>query len=67
MWRHRQLGTQPADCVALEDSVTGVTSAAAAGMLVIGVPYLPNTELPGCDVLAASLADPVVAGTLGLG
>ena len=63
----RRLGTQPAECVALEDSATGVTSAAAAGMLVIGVPYLPDTELPGCDVLAASLADPVVADTLGLG
>jgi HAD superfamily hydrolase (TIGR01509 family) len=62
----RRLGAEPAACVALEDSATGVTSAVAAGMLVIGVPYLPNAELPGCDVLADSLADPAVARALGL-
>jgi HAD superfamily hydrolase (TIGR01509 family) len=32
------LGVNPADCVAVEDSVTGVTSAAAAGCTVLVVP-----------------------------
>lgn len=32
------LGVDPADCVAVEDSVTGVTSAAAAGCTVLVVP-----------------------------
>ena len=32
------LGVEPAHCVAIEDSVTGVTSAAAAGCTVLAVP-----------------------------
>jgi HAD superfamily hydrolase (TIGR01509 family) len=32
------LGVDPADCVAVEDSVTGVTSAVAAGCFVLAVP-----------------------------
>jgi HAD superfamily hydrolase (TIGR01509 family) len=32
------LGVDPVDCVAVEDSVTGVTSAVAAGCTVLGVP-----------------------------
>ena len=34
----RLLGVDPADCVAVEDSVTGVTSAVAAGCTVLVVP-----------------------------
>jgi HAD superfamily hydrolase (TIGR01509 family) len=34
----RMLGVTPAECVAIEDSPTGVTSALASGCLVIGVP-----------------------------
>jgi sugar-phosphatase len=34
----RLLGVEPAECVAIEDSVTGVRSAKAAGMRVIAVP-----------------------------
>jgi HAD superfamily hydrolase (TIGR01509 family) len=63
----RRLGTEPGACAALEDSPTGVAAAAAAGMYVVGVPYFAGGELPGSDLLAASLADPEVARALGLG
>ena len=63
----RRLHARPQRSVALEDSPTGVLAAAAAGMFVIGVPYLPDTELPGSHLTAASLADPAVACALGLG
>jgi len=62
----RRLGAEPGMCIALEDSPTGVTAAVAAGMYVIGVPYFTGTQLPECDLLAPSLADPVVARALGL-
>ena len=60
------LGAEPARCAALEDSVPGVTSAVAAGLFVIGVPYLAGTPLPGASLAATSLADPEVAEALGL-
>lgn len=62
----RRLDAEPRDSAALEDSPTGVAAAAAAGMFVIGVPYLPDMELPGSHLVAASLADPTVARALGL-
>jgi HAD superfamily hydrolase (TIGR01509 family) len=62
----RRLGFEPGKCIALEDSPTGVTAAVAAGMYVIGVPYLTGMQLPECDLLADSLADPAVARALGL-
>lgn len=34
------LGVDPAECVAIEDSVTGATSANAAGCLVVAVPHM---------------------------
>jgi HAD superfamily hydrolase (TIGR01509 family) len=63
----RRLGAEPGECAALEDSLTGVTAAAAAGMYVVGVPYFAGSELPGSDLLVDSLADPAVAAALGLG
>jgi HAD superfamily hydrolase (TIGR01509 family) len=63
----RRLGAEPGECAALEDSPTGVTAAAAAGMYVVGVPYLAGTALPGSDLLVDSLAHPAVAAALGLG
>jgi HAD superfamily hydrolase (TIGR01509 family) len=62
----RRLHAAPGACVALEDSLTGVAAAAAAGMYVVGVPYFTGAALPGSDLLADSLADPVVAAALGL-
>lgn len=59
------LGVDPVDAVALEDSPTGVAAARAAGMLVVGVPYLDGITLEA-DVVAPSLADPVVLAALGL-
>jgi HAD superfamily hydrolase (TIGR01509 family) len=63
----RRLGAEPTSCAALEDSPTGVAAAVAAEMYVIGVPYFPDAELPGCDLQAESLADPAVDRALGLG
>jgi HAD superfamily hydrolase (TIGR01509 family) len=62
----RLLGAAPAQAVALEDSPTGVAAARAAGMYVIGVPFLPDTALEA-DLIADSLASPRVADVLGLG
>jgi HAD superfamily hydrolase (TIGR01509 family) len=61
-----QLGAQPARSVALEDSPTGTEAASAAGMTVVGVPYLADIELPAAHILATSLADEKVRGACGL-
>jgi HAD superfamily hydrolase (TIGR01509 family) len=53
------LGQPPADCLALEDSATGVRSARAAGMRVVVIPTLPDSRL-GADAVFTSLADPVL-------
>jgi beta-phosphoglucomutase-like phosphatase (HAD superfamily) len=58
------LDAEPATCIALEDSPTGVASARAAGMFVIGIPSLPTTVLD-VDLLARSLEDPEVWQTFG--
>lgn len=60
------LGVDPAACVVLEDSPTGVQAGRAAGAFVIGIPSLPGIELDA-HLVASSLADPAVAGRLGLG
>jgi HAD superfamily hydrolase (TIGR01509 family) len=62
----RRLGADPAASAALEDSPVGVSSAAAAGMLVIGVPYFPDSELPGSHLLVDRLDDPGISDALGL-
>ena len=36
----RALGGDPADCVAIEDSPTGVAAALAAGCATLGVPHV---------------------------
>ena len=44
----RQLGVEPGDCVAIEDSPTGVRSAVSAGVPTIAVPHVVAVpELPG--------------------
>ncbi|MDF3291678.1 HAD family hydrolase [Streptomyces silvisoli] len=48
----RQLGVDPAHCVAVEDTPTGVASAEAAGCQVLAVPSaVPIPEAPGRTVL----------------
>ena len=62
----RRLGADPAAAVGLEDSPTGAAAAKAAGLYVIGVPYLAEIEIPQADLLAESLADAVVHAACGL-
>ena len=49
----RQLGVEPGDCVAVEDSTNGIKAAGAAGMRTIAV---PNRELPPADDVLKSAA-----------
>jgi HAD superfamily hydrolase (TIGR01509 family) len=60
----RALGADPRDCVALEDSGTGVAAARAAGAFVIGIPSLAGIVLDEADMVAPSLADPRVLARL---
>ena len=53
----RRLGTDPAKCVAIEDSRNGIRSAHAAGMRVIAI---PNPHYPPSDDTLAA-ADDVVS------
>jgi HAD superfamily hydrolase (TIGR01509 family) len=50
------LGVAPADTLAFEDSMTGLRSARAAGVRVVGVPTLRNDEFPA-DLVVDSLQD----------
>lgn len=52
----QRLGVHPDRVVAFEDSMTGVLSARAAGVRVIGVPTLPEQDLPA-DVVVPSLTE----------
>ena len=61
-----RLGVEPARAVALEDSPTGVASARAAGLFVIGIPSIPEVALEA-DLVAESLLDANVRAALGLG
>jgi HAD superfamily hydrolase (TIGR01509 family) len=60
-----ELGVEPAACVILEDSPTGLAAARATGALTIGIPSLPDLTLEA-DVVAASLEDGAVWRALGL-
>jgi HAD superfamily hydrolase (TIGR01509 family) len=61
----RRLGVAPADAVALEDTPTGVASARAAGLFVVGVPSLPGVTLDA-DLVVPSLNDPALPPKLGI-
>jgi beta-phosphoglucomutase-like phosphatase (HAD superfamily) len=61
----RLLGVRPADAVALEDSPTGVASARAAGLFVVGIPSVPGVQVEA-DLVARSLSEPSVRAALGL-
>ena len=54
------LGCRPRSA-ALEDSQPGISSARAAGLFVIGVPYFEDQTLEGASLMAPSLADPAWA------
>jgi HAD superfamily hydrolase (TIGR01509 family) len=62
----RRLHADPERSVGLEDSPTGAQAAHAAGLYVIGVPYLPDMEVPLADLTTGSLADAVVLEAVGL-
>jgi HAD superfamily hydrolase (TIGR01509 family) len=50
----RRLGADPADCVVIEDTLTGVTSAEAAGCLVVAVPsVVAIAPAPGRTVVSS--------------
>ena len=57
----RRLGVEPERCAAVEDSHSGIRSAAAAGMRVVAIPnatYPPDDDaLADVDVVLASLAE----------
>ncbi|WP_354700330.1 Validoxylamine A 7'-phosphate phosphatase [Paraconexibacter sp. AEG42_29] len=55
-----RLGVAPADAIAFEDSPPGVAAARAAGIHVVGVPYVADTELPEADATAPALDHPSV-------
>ncbi len=58
----RLLDVAPQECVAIEDSLTGAASAAAAGASVVAVPHVvPVPPAPG-RVVVESLAGLTVAG-----
>jgi HAD superfamily hydrolase (TIGR01509 family) len=61
----RALDADPGASVALEDSPPGVAAARAAGMTVVGVPYLADIALEA-HLVATSLADRAVHEVLGL-
>ncbi|MGL4339855.1 MAG: HAD family hydrolase [Rhodoglobus sp.] len=50
-----KLGVAINDCLAIEDSLPGITSAKVAGAVVIGVPFMVDLEHSGADVMWASL------------
>ncbi len=63
----KRLGVEPGPAVvALEDSPTGVASARAAGLTVVGIPSLDGIELVEAHEIADSLLDAVVARHLAL-
>jgi HAD superfamily hydrolase (TIGR01509 family) len=50
-----RLGVDPSDALALEDSASGIASAKAAGLAVIGVPQYAETDASAADRVVDSL------------
>lgn len=61
----RRLGISPHRAVAVEDSPRGAAAARAAGLFVVGIPYLPDLPVEA-DLVASSLKDPAVRAALDL-
>ena len=57
-----QLGAAPWECVAIEDSPTGVAAAMAAGCATLGIPHVVSVPAADGLVLADSLSGFDVAG-----
>ena len=54
----RKLGVQPERCLAVEDSINGVRSAKAAGMVCVAVPVSGATDgFEGADLVLGSIAE----------
>lgn len=53
----RRLGVDPADALALEDSVSGITAAKAAGLTCYAVPLLAEVDVSAADRVIASLEE----------
>lgn len=52
-----RLGVDPSEALALEDSTSGIASAKAAGLTVIGVPQFAETDASAADRVVDSLED----------
>jgi len=59
----RRLGTDPARCVAVEDSTNGIRSAHAAGMAVVAVPMRAFPPAPEALALASRTVDGIAEVT----
>ena len=62
----RRLSVAASDSVAIEDTPTGIASARAAGLYVIGIPSIEGLDLGEADLVASSLESPEVRKALGL-
>ena len=60
------LGVRPEDCISIEDSEPGIRSAAAAGTVVIGVPFMVDLPDDVADVLWPTLDGRTVADLAGV-
>jgi HAD superfamily hydrolase (TIGR01509 family) len=49
------LGVDPTDCVALEDSLTGITAAEAAGTKAVGIPHIVDIPMSEGRILWPTL------------
>jgi HAD superfamily hydrolase (TIGR01509 family) len=56
-----RLGVDPSDCLALEDSPTGVTSAAAAGCRVVAIPHIAVIDHPGVRVIDSLVGESIAS------
>jgi HAD superfamily hydrolase (TIGR01509 family) len=57
----RAFGAEPADCLAVEDSLCGLRSAAGAGLRIVGVGARPTDEMTALtDLWVTTLAEPAL-------
>jgi HAD superfamily hydrolase (TIGR01509 family) len=61
-----RLGVDIADCVAIEDSVPGLRSAASAGAITIGVPHMVPLDPAAAHAIWSTLDGRTVADVVGL-